>query len=1640
MGNRQDGGSRYTLRRQAAQRTAGEPPPTNNAANRGPSQPRQRRQQIKLASLNMNGVGSQAQNKWGSIHNTMKRRKIALLALQESHPADALRETLARRFRNSLGLLHSADPNDPSTTNGVTIVINKSILNPDNIICKTVTQGRVMQIEIPWNGTDRLRIMNIYAPARNPEKAKFWEDLLKTIESDDTLRPDILLGDFNLAEHPELDRLVNRAGADPVAARNALSALTVELNLTDGWRRRHPRKRGYTYMGVNQSRLDRIYTREDIYPWCTDWKIEHPGFRTDHSLVSVQLSSEDMPFIGRGRWAIPVNLLKNKWLKNETQKLARKLQHEVRQPPTANATPQTALQLFKREVVDLFRTYQRTHQPKLDSAIKSLQKELENKADEPGLTADEIHLQSSLLTERIDALEKKRREGAKKLGSARNRLEGETLSKHWVRSAKENTPRDTIRALRNPLRVQARRETRSDRMAQVARDYHEQLLSADRDPAAEPDSEQIAEILGNLELELSQEGIATLQADIDEGEVAEALKDTANDKAAGLDGVPAELWKLLHQQYKSAKEGEEHEFCNIAAVLAGVFNDISANGITHGTNFNEGWMCPIYKKKEADNVANYRPITVLNTDYKIFTKAIATRFTEVAPTIIHQDQAGFIRGRSIYDQIEQAATTISYAKLTATNGAIVALDQEKAYDKLTHPYLWSVLKKFAFPEKMINMIKALYRDAPTSVIINGVVSDPFLVTRGVRQGDPMSCILFDLGIEPLAANIRASAIRGINIPNLNETVKVSLFADDTTVVLTENDSFSGLVEILDSWCAVSGAKFNVEKTEVIPIGSEAYRKRLTDTRTLRPAGERIPDSIHITRDGTATRILGAWVGNEVNPTAPWKRIVETIKKDFKRWEARFPTLEGKRHVVQMIAGGKTQFLARAQGMPREIEDEIRKSITEFVWGKKTATMCIQDAARSPEYGGRKILDIVRRNEAIDLMWVKQYLSMGPDRPKWAYLMDEIFRIERPKRARETYHMIERWNPLIQDWNPKARSPNVPQRIRNALRLASKHGIELETLEPTETTRREMPVWLHRKASREAARLYKTDAAKCLRTNHRTHYIGQLKEMLDDTPDDHRRTNFCTCQSCRAKARLGCTHPQRCLEMAGMLIEALAPVWQPTTPRPPTIDNNMAILRTEERPTHSVLVQTSREATNLRDSIRIFTKRHGLLEATSLQVTGNIDQTNHELVVYTDGSCSGNGTEEARAGSGVWYGPDDTRNLAVRVPGIRQTNQIGELLAILLAVKNTPGNQPLRIKTDSRFAMDGLTKFAPEWEAKDWIGVTHGRIFKCTTAWLRARTANTTLEWVKGHAGIEGNECADQLAAEGAQRQSDRDEIDLRIPADTMVTGAMLAKTSQSMIYHYLTNNEQVNRKATQRATSRIKIAIKELFGETPTEKAIWTSMRHKDITRKIRDFLWKHAHGIYRLGRSWNHIPGYENRAECPICNKYDTLGHIISECDATERGTVWSSANELWKRRYNEDIPTSEGATLGGGLANFRREDGKLDSAKNRLYKILVTESAHLIWVLRCERRIANEDNPNDHHTTAEVEKRWYNRINERMQLDCLLTNEYLYGQKALKTKKVYHTWAKCSTNTEDPHREWCRKPGFLVGTTSGRPPGRNR
>ena len=236
----------------------------------------------------------------------------------------------------------------------------------------------------------------------------------------------------------------------------------------------------------------------------------------------------------------------------------------------------------------------------------------------------------------------------------------------------------------------------------------------------------------------------------------------------------------------------------------------------------------------------------------------------------------------------------AYADFMEEDGAIVALDQEKAYDKIDHHYLLETLKKFQLPDRFVQTVLSLYKNAETAVIINGVVSSSFNVIRGVRQGDPLSCLLFNLAIEPLACLLwNSQELQGYNIPGVAQKIIVSLYADDTTIYLSKTDSYAELLKILTKWCSASGAKFNIEKTEVIPTGTKPHRQRVIATRHINPTDPPLPQEIKITEDRNAVRNLGAWIGNEIKEVTPWEPVLNKIRLTLHRWSRGHPTLDAK---------------------------------------------------------------------------------------------------------------------------------------------------------------------------------------------------------------------------------------------------------------------------------------------------------------------------------------------------------------------------------------------------------------------------------------------------------------------------------------------------------------------------------------------------------------------------------------------------------------------------------------------------------------------------------------------------------------------------------------------------------------------------
>jgi len=188
---------------------------------------------------------------------------------------------------------------------------------------------------------------------------------------------------------------------------------------------------------------------------------------------------------------------------------------------------------------------------------------------------------------------------------------------------------------------------------------------------------------------------------------------------------------------------------------------------------------------------------------------------------------------------------ISRCEAEDENGAIICLDQEKAYDKITHTFLWASLNKLGFPDHFTNTVKSLYKRTQTKILINGEYSTLYAIVQGVHQGDPLSCLLFNIAIESLAALLRASPLAGFNIPGLPDRLLLTLFVDDTTIFLSSNDSYETLQAILRLWCQASGAKFNINKTVILPTSPPVHRASMLKTHCLNPNHSPIPDGVQL---------------------------------------------------------------------------------------------------------------------------------------------------------------------------------------------------------------------------------------------------------------------------------------------------------------------------------------------------------------------------------------------------------------------------------------------------------------------------------------------------------------------------------------------------------------------------------------------------------------------------------------------------------------------------------------------------------------------------------------------------------------------------------------------------------------------------
>ncbi|KAJ7127524.1 Endonuclease/exonuclease/phosphatase, partial [Mycena crocata] len=324
----------------------------------------------------MRGRFHKGEDKWIHINQIMRDRQIGLMALQETHLSPSDTDSLNSLFERNLSIYSTIDPANPSGK-GVAIVLNKQMTNVGNIKAEAIIEGRALMVTVPWHANLQIRVLAVYSPNDPTENANFLQTLRDKLAQKP--RPDFVLGDFNMVEEA-IDRLPHHS--DPLNVSDAMADFKNTMGLCDGFRLTHPDVLSYSFHQKStgsQSRIDRILVPDALLPDLSDWEMDICGLPTDHKLVSVKFSSAKLPYIGRGRWSMPLHALKDKETMDKINSLGKSLAESVelcrfRRSESNNA--QVLFKKFKDDVVQVCRERSKKMMPAIERDIEALKSKL----------------------------------------------------------------------------------------------------------------------------------------------------------------------------------------------------------------------------------------------------------------------------------------------------------------------------------------------------------------------------------------------------------------------------------------------------------------------------------------------------------------------------------------------------------------------------------------------------------------------------------------------------------------------------------------------------------------------------------------------------------------------------------------------------------------------------------------------------------------------------------------------------------------------------------------------------------------------------------------------------------------------------------------------------------------------------------------------------------------------------------------------------------------------------------------------------------------------------------------------------------------------------------------------------------------
>ena len=522
---------------------------------------------------------------------------------------------------------------------------------------------------------------------------------------------------------------------------------------------------------------------------------------------------------------------------------------------------------------------------------------------------------------KIKILENDICEGNQTRAKLRDRIEGEKLSIHLLSEEKNRKCDNIIYKLTDK---DGRVYDSIDNITYYVLDYYKELYKRENcdEDIQNIFLEKIESKITNSEKEILSEGINDL-------EIKKAVEELSDGKSPGMDGLPIEFyktnWNIIKDELKDVIK-------------------YSMSNSKLAESQNKGVIRLIPKESNTENLDGWRPITLLNADYKIIAKILANRMKIVMKNIISNEQYCGVEDRSIISCNNRMRDIISYCDKEEKEAAIMSLVWKKAFDRVDQTFLFKILKKMDFPDKFIDWIKMLYIDCRSSLLINIRLTIEFNVDKSVRQGCPLAMLLYIIYQEPLYMSIKQNMyINKLSLPN-NEEQCIQGYADDSTLIIVDSISLINMEKEISLFEKASGSVLNKNKTFIMGIGAwrDSHHWDLSWLKTV-----------------NCLKILGIQFCSSYKNTV--ERNCEIIKLKIEKrtniLSSRMLTLFQRNIIISAMVMSKLWYICHTLHIPQKYVKSINSIVYKYIWNGRYQPISRETLYLPKDQGGIGAINI-----------------------------------------------------------------------------------------------------------------------------------------------------------------------------------------------------------------------------------------------------------------------------------------------------------------------------------------------------------------------------------------------------------------------------------------------------------------------------------------------------------------------------------------------------------------------------------------------------------------------------------------------------------------------------------------------------------